>query len=228
MFLPVIVSTAWLPRLVSAAERGPQALREAARAPLELVLVLSLPIAALTAVVAEPAIAVLYGSAYEEAAPVLVVLGLCLPPLYLNIMLSQVLVAQGRQVQWTWVMAGATVVNPALNAALISLTDARYGNGAVGAALSLLVTEVLIVTVGFFVVGSTLLNGAALKRCLRAAVASFGGWAAAYLTSPAGPLVSIPAAAVVIAVAALALRVASPAQVAVVKNLVRRHRRAGV
>ena len=89
---------------------------------------LSLPIAALTAALAHPAIQLLYGSAYDRAAPVMIVLGLCIPPMYVNIMLSQVLIAAERQVVWTWVMAGATVVNPIFNLVLIRLTDARYGN----------------------------------------------------------------------------------------------------
>ena len=67
MFLPVVISTAWLPRLVrgvraTAGER----LRRTARAPIELVLVLSLPIAAGTAIAARPLIDLLYGSAYGE------------------------------------------------------------------------------------------------------------------------------------------------------------------
>ena len=47
----------------------------------------------------------------------MVVLGLCIPPMYLNIMLSQVLVAINRQSRWTWVMAATTVVNPLFNLA---------------------------------------------------------------------------------------------------------------
>src|SRR5438105_6020491 len=44
MFAPAILSTAWLPRLVSAFEESPDRLRAVARAPVELVFVLSLPI----------------------------------------------------------------------------------------------------------------------------------------------------------------------------------------
>ena len=44
--------------------------------------------------------------------PILIVLGLCIVPMYLNIILSQILVAAKRQVAWTWVMGGATILNP--------------------------------------------------------------------------------------------------------------------
>ena len=74
--------------------------------------------------------------------------------MYVNIMLNQVLIASKRQAAWTWAMVGATVVNPVLNLLLIPLTAARYDNGAIGAAIALLVTEVLVVVFGFATVGS--------------------------------------------------------------------------
>ena len=210
MFLPVIVSTAWLPRLVSAFEQGREQLDRTARAPLELVLLLSLPICAATVVGARPAVHLLYGSAYDESIPVLVILGLCVPPIYLNIMLSQVLIAANRLSSWTRVMAGATVLNPLVNLALIPLTDDRYGNGAIGAALSLLVTEIVIVSVGFAMVGRHVLDQAALRRCARVAAASLAMWATAYAASPLGPLASIVTGGGTFVLAAIALRVATP------------------
>lgn len=193
MFLPVLVSTAWLPRLVAAFGRGPDELRRTARAPLELVLVLALPICAGTAILAAPAIDLLYGSAYREAAPVLVVLGFCVPLMYVNVILNQVLVAAKRQVWWTWVMAGATVVNPCLNFALIRATESRYDNGAIGAAASLLVTEILIVAVGLAMVGRSLFDRRLVKRCGLCAVASAAMWGVAYAAAPLGTIAALTA-----------------------------------
>ena len=218
MFLPVIISTAWLPRLVSAFELGREQLDRTARAPLELVLLLSLPICAATAAGARPAVHLLYGPAYDEAIPVLVILGLCIPPIYLNIMLSQVLIAANRLSSWTRVMAGATVLNPIVNLALIPLTDHRYGNGAIGAALSLLVTEIVIVAAGFALVGRHVLDGAVLRRGTRVAAASLALWGAAYATSPFGPVISLAAGGACFVVAALLLRAATPAELAVARS----------
>ena len=44
VFLPVIISTAWAPRLVRAFEDSEEALKQAAAPPIELVMVLSLPV----------------------------------------------------------------------------------------------------------------------------------------------------------------------------------------
>ncbi len=153
MVVPVLVSTAWLPRLVAVFERSPSDLPRAARAPVEIVLVTGVPIAAGIALIADPAIDRVYGPAYDGAVPVMVLLGLCIPVMYLNIMLSQVLIAARRQFVWTWVMLGATVLNPAINLVLIPATQSRLHNGAIGAAVSLLLTEVVIVGAGLALAG---------------------------------------------------------------------------
>jgi O-antigen/teichoic acid export membrane protein len=223
MFLPVVVSTAWLPRLVDAFRRGPARLAQEARRPVELVLVLALPLSAAVAVAAAPGIRLLYGPAYAEAVPVMVILGLCLPPMYLNIMLSQVLVAAGRQIAWTWVMAGATVVNPLLNAALIPATQARFGNGATGAAVSLLLTELLIVGVGFALAGRDVLGRAAARRGALAAVAAGAMCAVAFASRPLlGDLASALAGALTFVALAAALRLATAEEIAFARARLRR------
>jgi O-antigen/teichoic acid export membrane protein len=207
MFLPVVVSTAWLPRLVRAfVDGGPDGLRAAARRPIELVLALSLPIAAAIAICADPLVHLLYGATYAESVPVLVLLGLCIPPMYLNIMLNQVLVAAKRQIAWTWVMAGATVLNPLLNAVLIPATERSRGNGAIGAAISLLVTELAIVSVGFALAGRAVLDRAAVRRIGLAAAVSAAMWVVAYAARPLGEIASAAAAAVAFVLLAAAVR----------------------
>lgn len=172
MVIPVIVATAWLPNLVASFERDPAGIGRAARAPIETILILSIPVAVLAAMAADPVIPLLFGPAYRNAAPVMAVLALAIPPMYLNILLNQVLVAARRQRAWTWVMAGATVVNPILNLVLIHVCDARYANGAIGAAASMVVTEVLIVGVGLKVVGYQVLDRSSVARLAKTGVAA--------------------------------------------------------
>jgi O-antigen/teichoic acid export membrane protein len=217
MFLPALLGTAWLPRLVSAFQSGPDRLKEAARTPIELVLVLSAPICAGTAILAGPLIHLLYGSAYANAVPVLVILGLCIPPMYLNIMLAQVLVAAKRQISWTWVMAGATVINPLFNLLLIPATESRYGNGAIGASLSLLLTELFVVSAGFVLVGRDVLDPRAVRRCLIVALISAEMWGVAYLARPLGEFKAIALAALSFVLLAAAFRVATAEEVAFVR-----------
>jgi O-antigen/teichoic acid export membrane protein len=182
LFLPVVVSTAFLPQFVRGFEEGGNRLRRSAQAPVELVLLLSLPICAATAILADPLINLLYGSAYAESVPVMVILGLCIPPMYMNIMLSQVLVAMNRQAKWTWVMAATTVINPLFNLALIPWSHDRYDNGAIGASVSLLLTEIVVVTAGFAMVGALVFDRSTIRRAVLGIAAAGGMWAVAYAT----------------------------------------------
>lgn len=219
MVVPVLVSTAWLPRLVKVFERRPWELQEAARAPIEIVLVSGLVIGAAIAAGAAPLIHVVYGSAYDQAVPVMAILGVCVPAMYMNIMLNQVLIAAKRQIVWTWVMAGATVVNPAVNAVLIPLTQSRFHNGAIGAAIALVATEVMIVAVGVGLLGRHIFDRAALRRCLVATVTAGTMWGvSAVLRDAVGTLPSLAAGAGAFIALALALRLVTPAEQAFVRE----------
>ena len=111
-FLPALVGTAWLPRLVASFAHGHPNLVKTARTPIEFIFVVSVPIAAGTAMIAGPLIHTIYGPAYGPAVPVMIILAACIPSGYLNIILVQVLVAAKRQSIWSWVMVVAAVINP--------------------------------------------------------------------------------------------------------------------
>jgi O-antigen/teichoic acid export membrane protein len=222
MFVPVIVSTAWLPRLVSAFEESPQKLHRLARTPIELVLLVGLPIAAAVAAAAGPIVHILYGPAYGHSVPVMIVLGLCIPPMYLNIMFAQVLIAAKRQAVWTWAMAGATVVNPAINAVLIPVTQARFHNGAIGAAISLLVTELLIAGFGFAFLGRAVLSRHAGRRLALTAVASTAMWGVAFVLSGLGTVPSLAAAALTFVVLAAIFRLVTREEMVFIRDRLRR------
>jgi O-antigen/teichoic acid export membrane protein len=217
MFIPVIVSTAWLPRLVAAFAKGHPDLLKAARTPLEVVLLLSIPVAVGTAMVAPVLIHVVYGSEFANAVPVMIILAACIPPIYLNIMLAQVLLAAKRQAVWTIVMAGAAVANPRFNLVLIPLTQSHYRNGAIGAAVSLVLTEVLMDIIGLILVGPKVFDRRALRRFALTVAAAGGMWIVAYAARPLGGLISIGAGVVTLALLTLVLRIPSSDEIQLVR-----------
>jgi O-antigen/teichoic acid export membrane protein len=225
MFLPVIISVAWLPRFVRGFEAGGDELRREARTPIALVVLLSLPIAAVTIVAANPVLGLLYGAEYENSAPVMMILGICLPPMYLNIMLSQVLVAMKRQTAWTWAMAAATAVNPLFNFALIPATESRYGNGAIGAAASLFLTELVVVTAGVVLVGRYVLDGATLGRLGLAAAAAAAACGAGFAADAFGAAASLAAAAATFVALAIVLRLFTAEEIQLMRSGLDRARR---
>lgn len=219
MALPVLVSTAWLPRLCEAFTEGRGQLVQAARAPLELVLLASIPIAAGTAMVARIVVGAFYGAQFAPATPVLIALACCIPPIYTNIMLAQVLMAEKRQAAWTIVMLGAAVINPLINLVLIPLAQRRYHDGAIGAAVALTLTEVGMDIVGLRLVGRRLLDRTTLRRCALAVVAAGGMWAAFALAQPLGSLCALAAAGVVLVLLTFALRIPTAAETAALRGV---------
>ena len=214
MFLPALVQTAWLPRMVAAFGRSRRELHATARAPIEFVLVLSMPIAAGTVVVADALIRGVYGPAFVQAVPVLMILGLCIPPIYLNIILASVLIAEKRQSVWAKVMIGAAVFNPLVNLVLIPVTEHRYHNGAIGAAISLVLTELLMAGVGLFLVGRHVFDRRMIKRCALMCLASTGMVAAGLISTRFGTVASFVAAFTTLGILVTILRIVTPEELA--------------
>jgi len=221
MFVPVIVSTAWLPRLVSAFERGPDSLRRVARTPVELVFVMALPVCVGSAMLAGSAIHVLYGSSYLPSVPVMRILALTIPLMYLSIILSQVVVAANRPMAWTWIMATAAVVNPVLNLVLIRRYQASAHNGAIGAALALLLTESVVLVLGVVAARHQVHVGHLLGRFFKAGLAALCMWAAMYVSAPVGFVVEGAVGILVYAVLVVVLRAVPAETVGAVGHLLR-------
>ena len=165
MFLPVLVQTAWLPRLVTAFVKGRRDLVETARAPVELVLVISVPIAA--------GVRNRRGSADPRGVRAGIRArgpGHDHPRVLHSADLSEhhpgvgparreaagrLDDRHGRR------RGGESAVQPRAD----PLTEHRYHNGAIGAAISLVLTELLMDIVGFVLVGRHVFDGRMLKRC---------------------------------------------------------------
>ena len=171
MAVPVILSNAVLPRLVRAHGRSNQDLMRTARPVMELVVVLSLPVCVGAVLVAAPLVRLLYGPDFTESIPVFALLSLCVPPMYLNIMANQLMIARNQQMVWTKMMALASLINPALNLVLIPYFQRTQGNGAIGAAVAMVITEVVLAAIGLFLVRGAYV-GSSLIRIAKGAIAT--------------------------------------------------------
>lgn len=184
-----ILCTAWFPRIAAAYSTGPDALRRTARPAAEAAVVLSLPVAAGTALVAAPLVALFYGKEFAGAVPVLIILAICAVPTFFNMMADQILAAEGRQVNWVKVIAVATVLNIGANLVLIPHFQAE-GNGAIGAALSLLATEIFELAAALFLL-PWLLARSLFGRLARATGATLLMASAVFAVSGAGLLAQV-------------------------------------
>jgi len=213
LFVPMIIATAWLPRLAAAYAESPARLRAMARMPVELVLTIMLPVSVGAALTAPSVISLLYGVAFLPAAPVLTLLSITLLPMALNMIAYNILVASNRQLVWTGALAGACILNPALNIVLVRLTQARFDNGAIGAAASLLITEVVIAALAVLIVRE-FIDLRVLNRIGRAALATAGMAAVVVMLAESGLVFQVVLGAITFAVLALLLGIAPVEQVA--------------
>jgi O-antigen/teichoic acid export membrane protein len=218
--LPVLVTTAWLPRYVTAFARSADDLRAAARRPIEVVIALSLPLAAGTAMFSRVLIVGLYGSAYAKAAPVMVALAVCMVPMYANMMLGQVAIASRRQRIWTWLMVVSVAVNTALNLVLIPLAEHHLHNGAIGAGWAMVLTELVQAAIAFALVGGHILNRRSFARILGAGMASGAMLAVRVAADPLGIVPALGLAVVALLVGLLAFRAVTREELQIVRRLV--------
>lgn len=148
LFLPVIVGTATLPMLSRLGVDAGMDFARAGRKTLSLLFACGVPLVIGLATFAGPLILTIYGPAYLPSVPVLVVLSLCLLPMFVNIQFAQTLTACDLEWRWTLAIGVSCVTNPLINFALIPLAAQQWHNAALGAALALLATEFLMAAYG--------------------------------------------------------------------------------
>ena len=142
--------------------------------------------------------------------------------MYVNIQVAQVFVASGRPLVMGRILAAAAVFNVAANLLLIPYTDQRWGNGAIGAAMALLLTELCQAVLTVAIMGHRLLSQATVWRIAKAAVAA-GGMATLLMVLPNMPLpVEILLGALSFLGLVVLFRLPTPDEVATARLLVAR------
>jgi O-antigen/teichoic acid export membrane protein len=213
LFIPVIIGTATLARLTATHREGLARFRSELTPIVESTLVISLPIAAGTFAISGPLINTLYGRAFADSAIVLSILALAIPATYLNIVVNQSLAASNRQVVWTKVMLVSTIANPLLNLFAIPAAHALWHDAALGAAWSLVATELLMAAAGIYLVRSSI-DPVLLFRVGRVAFASLLMAVAVELAQRFGLPVQLGLGVAIMAALAFPLRLVKPNELA--------------
>jgi O-antigen/teichoic acid export membrane protein len=206
MAVPVILSNATLPRLVRAHGESDQKLLQTARPVMEMVVLLAMPICTGAVLVAKPLLRAIYGPGFAGSIPVFALLALCVPPMYLNIMANQIMIARKQQMVWTKVMMLASIINPLLNLFLIPYYQRTQGNGAIGASIAMVITEVLLAGIGLRLVRGAFVRKSAV-RMLKGAIATAVMGIVVVLALQVDLLLAVASGIVSFAAAALLLRI---------------------
>jgi O-antigen/teichoic acid export membrane protein len=148
LFVPVVFATALFPAVSRSYARSPQQLGSLIGRSVNLMLLLGVPMTLGLIVVADNLTVLLYGPAFAPGGAVLATMGIALTFTFLNILYGQLLVATDRTNDWTKTMVAATVAMFVLATTLVPWSQRTFGNGAIGGALSFVITELAMSITG--------------------------------------------------------------------------------
>ena len=171
-FFSSIVVTAVLPSLSEKFSRRDPGFAELANRALRLVIFVGAPIAAGIAAIASPLITLIYPAEFQHSVPLMQILALHIPVVGVDMVLGTVLVACDRQRQWLIVGIVAAVFNPLVNLVAIPASVHVFSNGAIGAAIVTVSTELLMMIGAIHLRPAGVLDGATGRFMIRAGLAA--------------------------------------------------------
>lgn len=144
LFFPTLLMMPLLPVLTGHATDAPTFQRTLRRSILGTLLV-TVPTSGLLAALAPAVPGVLHWPAeFQNAVPLMMILAVQGPFVSVDMLLGTALVALGRERQWALVAVVAAIFNPALNFVLIPAFERSMQNGAIGAAIVTVLTELVM------------------------------------------------------------------------------------
>lgn len=145
MFFPVILNSAVFPVMSRLFHSSRASMDHTSRRVLDVTLIIAIPVAVGMAVLAQPIIALLAGLAeYQNSVLLLQILSVCLLVVYVNFSLNTVLLSHDLQKKTVVVALVATVINVTVNYFAIGYFQQQSGNGAIGAAITKVLTEICV------------------------------------------------------------------------------------
>jgi O-antigen/teichoic acid export membrane protein len=144
VFIPTVVTTPLLP-VLSREARNPAVFQRTLRRSLITVLTLTLPACGMIIALAPAIPGILHWSpSFQLAVPLMTILAVQQPLVAADMVLGTALIALGGERRWLKVMVVAAVYNPVVNLAIIPVFESIWHNGAMGAAVVEITTEVLM------------------------------------------------------------------------------------
>jgi O-antigen/teichoic acid export membrane protein len=167
-FAPVIVAGVVFPALSASARQRPDEFRAIAHRSLQAVLLLTVPIALGSIVLAGPLIDFLgYPEPFVNSVPLIMILALHIPIVGVDMIVGSALNALDQQRQWAFTGMAAAVLNPSVNLLLIPFFERTSGNGALGAAVTTVLTELFMMAVGLYLLRGRVFGLRSLSMTLR-------------------------------------------------------------
>ena len=229
LFLPVALTSALLPTLARLSREDPDAYASLIRRMIDLVLIAVVPFAALLIFGSRQILAMLhYPPDFAGSIPVLAIFGAGFVAWYLSQVVGTGLVASDKQKELSRITGIAALGSLPLCIAMVVVWQARFHNGAVGAALSDVVVEVGLLVCYLHASRQRLMGLGSLATFGKALIAGVPLIAALYATrSGAGTgtvVISCAAGALAYVPLCLLLRCIQPADMKLLRAAVERRR----
>ncbi|MCX6054734.1 MAG: flippase [Chloroflexi bacterium] len=226
LFVPTVLMTAVFPVLSRMYVNDKEGLPRVTRKSFDLLVILGIPIGLGVIAAANSTVLLLFGAQFTQSGPVLSLFGVVVILTYLTTFLGQFLISVDRQNQWTIVMAVATAVTLLLDLWLVPWCAQTFSNGALGGAISFIVTEGGMLVAGLLMMPKGILGRANLWLALRAILSGLVMLASIWWIRSL-PILNIYVFILILVVGALVyllmgwiLRLITPEDGAIFKNLV--------
>jgi O-antigen/teichoic acid export membrane protein len=173
VLLPSILVTVIFPSLSNQALRSSSDFTRVVNSSLRIVFLAGAPMAVGLALVASNIVGLFhYPAGFRNTVGLIQILALHVPIAGLDMILATALTAKDRQKSWLAIGCIAAVFNPLVNLIAIPFTSHRFGNGAIGAAIVTVSTEVLILIGAICIRPRGILDRPTISFMMRCALAS--------------------------------------------------------
>lgn len=210
-FIPTLIVTPLLPAL-SRVTRERAIFQQILRRSLAAAIILTIPCSAGILALA-PAVPKLlhWPSEFHNSIPLMMILVLQQPLMAVDMTFATALIALNQERRWLRALVFGAIFNPAMNLVLLPVFNARLHNGAIGAAVVEVATELLMCAGALILLPSGLVGRETASLAGRVILAGFGLWLVASILRPWSlPLAAVAGGTTYLLIGAV-LRVLTPA-----------------
>jgi O-antigen/teichoic acid export membrane protein len=210
VLFPTILVTVVFPALSHKALSTSSDFSQTVNRALQLAVFVGTPMAVGVALTAGNIIELLhYNSGFQQAIPLIRILAFHIPIVGMDMVLAIALTAKDRQKAWLVVGCVAALFNPALNFIAIPWTNHRFGDGAIGASIVTVATEVVMMIGAIYLKPTGVLDRATRSFLVRSVAASVVMIPPVVLAGRTPLIVKVAIGVTAFSIASLSLRLVS-------------------
>lgn len=179
-FVPTIFMTVFFPTFSRLAKENGNALTNLFRKTFHLMVWIGTALGLGTLIISNQVIHLIYGPDFLQSGPILGLKGISIVCNFANIILGIYLISIDRQKYWITVLAIATFIQIPLDILFVPMFETIFSNGALGAGLSCVLTEIGMTIAGLYLIPKQTLTKDSMSFFIRTSLAGLamvlGGW----------------------------------------------------